>query len=115
MINWIRNSEYATVGYFEWNLRLSQNTNLARSYDELRQDNQKSRQVSKSEGSLFKIVGQKDASTTDKVSRWVFPIIFILFNVIYWVVYLNLSSQHFDDLIILKDFWINFSFLTKLD
>ena len=38
-------------------------------------------------------------SDIDKYSRVVFPVCFVCFNLMYWVIYLHISSQMIEDLI----------------
>ncbi|CAG2168954.1 unnamed protein product, partial [Oppiella nova] len=107
--------EYATVGYFESSVKgLDKYLNNVINTSKATGD-EKSATNPETEangvvvkpmrtGMFFEVVSRKSASTTDKYSRCVFPVVFVVFNVMYWVIYLNLSRETITDLVLAKDY-----------
>ena len=99
--------EYATVGYFESTTKadsqqISINSVAIPSHNDEKSSEQGDKRMRT--GLFYQIVSRKSASKTDKYSRWIFPMVFFSFNVLYWTIYMNLSSEIVNDLIKVKDF-----------
>jgi hypothetical protein len=104
--------QYATVGYFESStkgtdkrfainpvLTASENRDLT---DSKRGSSEIGGKIRP--GLFYQIISRHSASRTDKVSRWVFPAVFLVFNLLYWSIYLRLSHETIDDLFTAHDY-----------
>ena len=92
--------EYATVGYYETSPK-------PENYINNNDSNDNTQQPVKDEAiiNINPITGKRDPSKIDKSCRWIFPLVFIVFNLFYWSIniYLNIKYK-FKGMITPKDY-----------
>jgi hypothetical protein len=101
--------EYATVGYFEFKQEDHQIYHLIndKSEKQIIDDNEEKNFIkllrNQLLGAIPPIRGTRDPNRIDKYSRWVFPIVYFIFNLIYWTICMYISSENINDLITATD------------
>ncbi|CAG2117254.1 unnamed protein product, partial [Medioppia subpectinata] len=102
--------EYATVGYFESFIKGRDRYSVSAVINPSTGAEGKASNIGANyelnaapSGVSYQVLYWKSASITDKYSRLIFPTVFIVFNVFYWVIYLHLSRETITDLITAED------------
>jgi hypothetical protein len=103
--------EYATVGYFEFKQDHQINDVINDKSEKQKtiiiDDNEEKTFIKLLRSQLLSAIppirGTRDPNRIDKYSRWVFPIIYFIFNLIYWTTYMYISSENINDLITATD------------
>jgi hypothetical protein len=95
--------QYATVGYFSASTNRQNppiNTVIS---DDVKKSAERNFDNKISPNGLFltkiRIQVTRDPSRIDKYSRFLFPMVYSIFNLLYWTIYLNISSETIKDLI----------------
>ena len=104
--------EYAIVGYYEtspkpenYNINREIITNIKETNDKTQQPVKRKSFANRLIHTINPITGKRDPSKIDKSCRWIFPLVFIVFNLFYWSIniYLNIKYK-FKGMITLKDY-----------